>query len=238
MFPSRTYRYTLKPGLTGHDVWALQVNLNSVYSSDITEDGDYGNNTKARVTRFQGERGLEADGIAGPLTQRTMALYLAKAPESVQNLPVNLLRGVIEGESGFYVGAVNWSVAGGVDCGYVQRRVYEGDYSNDAVFRKAFDGKQQFDAVAKELRTLKETFFGRKGATTHRRAWELAVLNHNWPAAADRLSRGLSIYLDPAKDNQPADWVIAVGVPGVTTPRQWADFYIASKTQYVTSWPA
>lgn len=237
MFPSRTYRFTLKPGLQGHDVWALQINLNAVYASDIVEDGDYGDNTKARVTRFQKDQGLTADGIAGPLTQRTLALALLGGPEAAETLPKGLLKGIVEGESGFYVGAVNWSVAGGVDCGYVQRRVYDENY-DDAHFRVAFNGKTQFASVAAEVRDLKETFYGRKGATTHRRAWELAVLNHNWPAAADRLSRGLSIYIDPRRDDQPADWVIAIGVAGVETPREWADYYIASKTIYVTSWPA
>jgi len=58
----------------------------------------------------------------------------------------------------------------------------------------------------------------------------LAVLNHNYPWAADRLSRGLTM------SENDAQWVIDIGVPGVTSPADWCRFYIQRMTAHVTEW--
>lgn len=236
MFPSRKYHYVLKKGLQGHDVWALQINLHAAGFA-VSMDGVFGMQTKTAVQRFQDDRKLSDDGVAGILTQRSLALKLIEPVQDHEKTPHGLIRGIVEGESGWVVGATNWSVAGGVDCGWAQRRVYEQDY-DETHFERAFNGKVQFGILAQNLRGKKKEYFGRKGATTHKRAWELAVLYHNWPAAAGRLSQGLSIYFDASKDHRYAQWVASIGVKGVTSPAQWADYYVDSKTQYVTTWPA
>lgn len=67
-------------GWTGEEVKRIQRALEakgySVGTSGV--DGDFGSATDAAVRKFQGDRGLEADGIVGPMTQT--ALYGSSTP--------------------------------------------------------------------------------------------------------------------------------------------------------------
>lgn len=67
-------------GWTGEEVRRIQRTLEakgySVGSSGV--DGDFGVDTYAAVCKFQSDRGLEIDGIVGPMTQT--ALYNTNAP--------------------------------------------------------------------------------------------------------------------------------------------------------------
>jgi peptidoglycan hydrolase-like protein with peptidoglycan-binding domain len=228
--PARRFRYTLREGIRGHDVAALQLNLNDA-GLRLAIDGDFGPLTFTAVKLYQDRRGtLHDDGIAGPVTQRHLALELMRPAQRDHRIPNGLLRGIVEGESGFFVGAVNWSVPGGVDCGWTQRRLAPD--APDEELRAAFSGRHSFGRVAAELRERKDTYYGRKAVQTHQRAWELAVLHHNWPAAAMSLAVGGTL------SNQPAGWVTAIGVPGVTTPAQWADYYVARAMVYVRTYSA
>ncbi len=260
MFPQRTYRYSLKRGMLGHDVWALQINL-ARRGFEVSQDGEFGEGTERAVKKFQSNNDLTSDGIAGLLTQRTLALRLIKEPQSKHGTPPGLIKGIVEGESGFMVGAVNWIVPHGIDCGWVQRRVVDTDYT-DTAFKAAFDGSVQFELLAASLRDEKERFH--HGDITHQRAWELAVLDHNWPAAAQNYGQGkqnwnyvAKFYFGKDPDagrfyrtidstaelrsydmNTPAQWIKLIGASGITTGTQWADHYIDSKTHYVNTWPS
>lgn len=55
-------KYVLKLGQSGDLVRILQELLN------IVPDGEFGNDTRSAVLKFQKEKGLKADGIVGPLT--------------------------------------------------------------------------------------------------------------------------------------------------------------------------
>lgn len=226
MYPGKTYRYTLKKGLTGHDVWALQINLNHL-GARLTADGAFGPITELAAKNYQTKAKLVADGIAGPLTQRAMALELIAPASAAFKIPEGLVKGIVEGESGFFVGCVNWGVPPGVDCGWTQDRVEAPEFS-DSRFHEAFDGRKQFAYVASMLRSKKNEYY--KRTNNHKRAWELAVLYHNWPFAAEKLVRGGTL------SKEPIDWVIAIGVAGIDSPAEWADFYISTKTHYVTEW--
>ncbi len=59
----------LHNGAKGEDVEKLQSRLKELgfYNGEV--DGQFGNGTKAAVTLFQSQNGLEADGIVGPATK-------------------------------------------------------------------------------------------------------------------------------------------------------------------------
>jgi murein L,D-transpeptidase YcbB/YkuD len=59
---------TLRQGSTGPDVQRLQRALNAAVAQNLTTDGDFGPLTKNAVVTYQGNVGLQADGIVGPLT--------------------------------------------------------------------------------------------------------------------------------------------------------------------------
>lgn len=67
-------------GWTGAEVKRIQRALEAKGYSVGTAgvDGDFGSATYAAVRKFQGDRGLEADGIVGPMTQT--ALYGSSTP--------------------------------------------------------------------------------------------------------------------------------------------------------------
>lgn len=58
-------------GDSGPDVITIQNRL-QYYGYDVTADGMYGSNTAAAVEQFQAAKGLDADGVVGPMTYRTL----------------------------------------------------------------------------------------------------------------------------------------------------------------------
>jgi hypothetical protein len=120
MYPGATFHYPhgLRLGYQGHDVWALQVNLNDWRQVGalprLAEDGNFGPQTDRGVRTFQRRRlaptlGEEQiDGVAGVTTQRYLALDLMRPAQASYSLPDGLMRSFIEGESGWFVGCVAW----------------------------------------------------------------------------------------------------------------------------------
>ena len=54
-----------------HDALALQIALNKLGANpQLVADGNYGRNTKRAVIEFQSANGLDADGLAGPITRQ------------------------------------------------------------------------------------------------------------------------------------------------------------------------
>lgn len=236
-----------KFGDTGQDVWALQLNLNNVGFTLIT-DGEYGTLTRKAVVTYQRDHGLTTDGIAGARTQKSLGLVNASGPQKQYSTPTGLLRGVIEGESNWGVGAVSPSHADGSrDLGWTQDNTPAELLNDDATVRAAFDGKSSIGKTAKELRVQKDRYYGQAGAKTHELAWHYAVLHHNWQAAAEQFAAGtIDSWVYTAtnqngesqkyKMSDPAYWVEQIGVPGVSTGFEWAKFYVDSKIKYVTEY--
>lgn len=227
MIPGRTYRTSLEPGYDGHDVWALQLWLNANGYS-LALDGAFGPKTGAAVKGFRLRNGLGDGTTAGPKTQKALIVKQMAPVTEQYRLPKYLASSLIELESGWAVGCVNWSVSGGVDCGPVQDRV---EYSRlntvlEARWVEAF-GPQ---GVIKTIWEQRQRFnYNRPRYPSHsdRRIWELGVLWHNWPAGASKLLRGIAL------SESPATWVVSIGVNGVTSPADWARFYIARATALV-----
>jgi peptidoglycan hydrolase-like protein with peptidoglycan-binding domain len=249
---STVFNHTIKRGMSGIPVWAVQRALNDIGRSKVLLlDGDYGPGTEEAVRQFQSKTGgLSPDGVAGPLTQRKVVGILADMREATFDGPDGIIRSVCQYEGGWLVAPLNWSTAGGVDCGAVQRRVVSGDFGNDAVIERAFNTKYQLNLLANSLKELHDTFIARVGVKgNHELAYRLAILNHNYPYAAQQISKvgvaGLSSYW-----RTPQPWVLNAGVKfpdgaAVRTPLEWCEHYALSSRQHndpgqavalVTSW--
>ena len=150
--------------------------------------------------------------------------------------PPGLVRGIVEGECGWQIGNYTAPYSDqSRDVGPVMLHVTATDDNLVRAFDPAY-------AIAKLCRRLREgepgvpyghdDFIGSPGAPTHEAAWRLAVLAWNWPAAAATLAKGGRL------SDQPAAWVINIGVAGVESPAEWAAHYVASKVVYVREWPA
>jgi Putative peptidoglycan binding domain len=241
--------YTLKKGMTGTAVFALQRVLNR-RGITVVEDGVFGLGTEAGTKKLQASLNVDVDGVAGPATQQALARLLCSRQRVASAVPDKLLDSQVGWESGGLLAAVNWGTPGGVDCGLVQRRVYSAQYDDEAAVKRAFDAVYQLDLLGDSLRELHDIFLARPGANgSSELAWRLAVLNHNYPYAADQISRkgvnGLSSYWFT-----PQDWVVDAGVhfpdgAAVQTPFQWCQRYsLGSKAhnepgqgvKLVTSW--
>jgi type II secretory pathway predicted ATPase ExeA len=70
----------LRPDDDGDGVVWLQRALAELRMSDAPPSGEYDDVTSAAVGRFQQERGLVADGVAGPLTQIALYAHLDRYP--------------------------------------------------------------------------------------------------------------------------------------------------------------
>lgn len=62
----------LKQGMSGDEVYKLQLKLQEFGFYQAGPDGKFGTQTKIAVTNFQLECGLEPDGVAGPATLQAM----------------------------------------------------------------------------------------------------------------------------------------------------------------------
>lgn len=226
----RTTPYEIKRKHRGIKVWAIQRALNGLDYGPLVEDGIFGRKTEDMVLAYQISKVLYQDGIFGPKSSASVAAELTGlATQTVRRLPAGLLRSIVEGESGNLIAAVNWSVSGGVDCGYTQRRVYEADYEEEEIVKRAFDSSYQIKLLARGLRSRHDSYFGKPGATSHEQAWRLAVLHHNYPAATERIVAagigGLTSYY-----TTPQAWVAAIGAKfpdgePVRTPLDWCQHY-------------
>ena len=239
--PSHTI-FSSEEGDKGIVVYAIQQALNDT-GANLTTDSVFGGTTVEAVKRFQGKRRLVADGVFGPKSSKSMALALI--PKVETSAPKGLIRGLVEGESGNHIGAVNWSVPGGVDCSYTQRRVYDAQLTDRTVVERAFDPLYQLGLFNHRLKDRFASFLPR--VENRERAWRLAVLTHNYPYAAEQYAEGTwpSVY---ALNPQP--WVKNIGARfpdgvAVETPHDWCRHYSLSApehndpgtmTKYVKEW--
>lgn len=225
--------YVLREGDQGIVVWAFQRTCERL-SIPVAggPDGDFQEGTVAAAKILQvklGFVGKDVDGVVGPQTQHGLAEYLTHREETLTKVPLNILLSLVTYESSGLLGAVNYSKAGGIDCGMCQRRVYEVDYDDEDVIRRAFDAAYQLDLLADRIKDLKSIFLSRKVIRKLETAYRCAVLSHNYPYLADQISRvgfkGLSSYY-----NSPQEWVVEVGLrfpdgQPVRTPLEWGQRY-------------
>lgn len=224
--PPRATVYTIKESSTASlAAWAVQRFLNRFRNAGLVEDGYFGPATARAVRAYQSAAGIGIDGIVGPKTQARIAHSCIQSADRDAILPKLLIDGLVQGESGSYLAAVNWSVPGGVDCGLTQRRVYE-PYS-DAALKRAFDALYQIQLLVDQFVERFHTFYNYSYVSArpdrNEYAWRLAALHHNWPYGASQLALGRAL------STKLATWVpkgtrFDDGAP-VVTYRDWAKFY-------------
>jgi Putative peptidoglycan binding domain len=225
-------RYSQSDGDQGADVYGIQRGLNrcGLFGEPIVSDGDFGAKTHNRVVRYQQRRGLHPDGVVGPKTSTDLSQLLQGQVIEDKRLPRNLTYAIARLESGNLYGAVNWEVAGGVDCAIFQRRVYGPPYDAEAI-KRAYDASYQAALLANTLRGRHDLYYPRSGygSSSHERSWRLGALYHNYPYAAETLSKtklgNLSSYW-----TTPQTWVIGHNRKfedgaQVRTPLEWCQHY-------------
>lgn len=87
-----------KIGSSGKEVTAIQQALKErgLFYDDVT--GYYGTKTQAAVRKFQKQKGLTVDGIAGPQTLSALGISVGTVPEATES-NINLLARIISAES-------------------------------------------------------------------------------------------------------------------------------------------
>lgn len=265
--------YTPRPlnlGDVGWDVLALQLCLNG-WGAALLIDGAFGEFTDSAVHAFQrqviaaklppAERDDAVDGIAGPQTKRELSYKLIWPAQAKHSTPPGLVRGMVEGESGFDPGNYTKPYANRRrDVGLVMNNI---DPTDDQLVW-AFNGPARVMAMAASLRKRFDYCIERNGTPTAERAWRYgAVLFHNWQSASERyvagtihtwryearfipggaadagrfvrrLTDGTEVRSYSMADR--AQWIVHIGVAGVDTGYEWAEHYIDSKAKYVRSW--
>lgn len=187
--PQGAYKYRplrkRTPELKGWDVYALQTALvaSGFKLPEHGADGHFGTETHRKVRRAQEVFGLVVDGIAGVITQRSLAVSLLGKAEGAHDLPAKLMYGQLEHESSFWLG--NHSAArenGSRDCGVAQRN------SQYTPIIDGFHAGKSITALARNLRDRYRAY--RELGVEERRAYELASGSWNAPAWTDKIARG------------------------------------------------
>ena len=237
--PNEHYRYSLKQAMSGWDVWSIQIALNATPGKPrLVEDGVFGPATAAAVKTIQGHLGVTVDGICGPQTQSALCVRECNAVQHV--VPAGLLKGICLGESGGIIPTTSAVYPNGSrDYGPLQDNLTS---PSQAALREAFNVVLQAHEVAERVKSTFISFHGQPGAHSTEEAWRLAVLNYNWPAAANQIAAGHGdtwTYSSEGKRYRLADpvpWVEAFHIPNVRTGWDWCRHYIDSKAVYVKTW--
>lgn len=227
------------------NVWAIQKILNQVAKTDLVLDGIFGLQTETQVKRYQRNRGIDSDGVAGPKTQKRMIDGWLR---QVFGLPLGLLDGQVAGESGDMFTAVNWSKPPGCDCFVIQQRIYPKDgtlHFDTQQLMNAADVKAQLAKSAADIRSRYEVYRRRDGTinskvlsyipTVEERAWRLSMLFHNYQTGASNYSLERTHHSDYW--TTPQEWVVEAeltfedGTP-VKTPFDWCQNYALGSPEH------
>lgn len=218
-----------KRGDRGWQIASCQANLN-LFGNQLALDGAFGPATEKVAKAFQAHRGLTADGIVGPVSQERICRDLAGPEAKRVGLVHDLIRGVIENESSFYLAAYTPHPDGtGFDLGALQEAFYGA--GSQAAYAAALNVRAQARSVSQKLRDQHDRYV--KDGASEKLAWRCAALYHNRPVSADRLAAGL-----PASTTTgPVAWVEKASGGRLHTIQEWCEDYIARATRYV-AWPS
>lgn len=226
--PGLGYRYAFKQGMRGTDVAALQINL-----AATNVDGIFGDQTRKAVRSVQKEGGLVIDGIAGLVTQQRIVLNLSAAATTAHDLPEGLLRSICANESGFALAAYSRHPSDeGFDLGAFQRSSGQTATISQKFIADSYNVWHTAESVATGFASLFAKYRRAAEVKSDRRAWELAALSHNWPAAADNLANLGRIY-KTKPDDVAENWIEVASGGRLHTAKEWVASYIEKATIYV-----
>lgn len=218
--------------MRGWDVFALQTGLNK-YTKDpkIEEDGIFGPRTLTAVTRFQKNRDLVADGIAGGQTQLAIIRGILPDITKLYHLPQGGIKGAVENESGNWLGNHTERYANdSYDLGVIQIN----NIAKGVGYEQAFDALWALDFFGQTIRKAFDAYSTRSQARlarlqargisddylSERRRWELAWGSWNRPAHTAWLAGETD-----SNSVRPTD-----------TQLTWIEGYIDRVTVYITDW--
>jgi hypothetical protein len=230
--PPRSTAYEIREGKTPSlSAWAVQRFLNALNAEvkrypHLTEDGVFGKLTVQAVQAYQGDVDIAQDGVVGAATQARIARSCRFRADKEGITPTGLIDSLVAGESGGMLGAVNWSVPGGVDCGVTQRRVYTP--FTDAALKRAFDCLYQTNLLVDQFISRYAAYFEypavKARSDRHEYAWRLAALEHNWPYGAQTLAAGRALSATRRASWIPMGTRFEDGTQ-VVSFADWAKFY-------------
>lgn len=213
--------------LKGNDVIALQE------ACDLLErDGVFGKQTDQALRILQSRLGIAIDGVAGPATDRSYCLRRVSLHDD--GTPPGLARGIIEGESGYRLGAQSPTYVRNnethADVGAVQ---FSCAQSDEARILRSLNADQGIAILCQHLRDKRTEYFDAAFVKQHdqrtRIAGWLACGSWNAPAWTDVWSK-----------KGPDDPYLQVKVTlqdGTTgTREQWIRNYVSTKIAYVSTW--
>lgn len=222
-FPASGYEYrTLKLGIDpGYDVMALQTGLK------VPSDGVFGPVTDKALKAFQEAERVAggADGKGGPATQEALCLHLLWPYQQQYGVVPGLARGMMKGESNYYVG--NQSAIYVLPSDPQKRKradlgccQFQTILTDDASVRQHFNMPKSIEELCRFLREGFDLYW-RDGNNPHvtskELAWKLACGRWNAPAWTDEIA------------SKGTDAVADYKVTHIMD-------YISTKVMYVTSW--
>lgn len=179
-YPTYLMREALKRSISPNpreDVFALQTGLAYIgYGVGASgADGLFGKATDAAVRKFQTDKKIKVDGIAGGQTQREIAIIISQGVSVDVGVPYPRLYGQEELESGFWLGICSPQYSNGsFDAGVTQRN------SDLTPIKDGFTVQPSILALAKRVKKYQIMF---EGLPSDRR-WDLAQGTWNKPAYA------------------------------------------------------
>ena len=179
-YPVYSRYRTLKAGVRGEDVFALQTALMGLGHSPGPLDGIFGRLTERAVRQAQGHSFITVDGLAGGQTQTALCRRIAGNTSTRHRLPDGLLFGQLAHESSHRLGNYSPQRANGsYDAGVAQRN------TEHTPPRDGFTVPDSIDALGALLRKRFDLYAG----LPTRRRWELAAGAWNAPAYANYIAR-------------------------------------------------
>ena len=82
---------TLKKGSEGEAVKGLQNALNVRGYGSGGVDGEFGPTTEKGVKKFQGDAGLDVDGVVGPNTWEALVVYVVQSGDTLSSIAEEVL---------------------------------------------------------------------------------------------------------------------------------------------------